>query len=48
MTKTKKVTISLTAEQQEEARRQSKELLGKENISGYIGYLILKARKITI
>ena len=44
MSKTKKVTITLTAEQQEEARRQSKELFGKENISGYVGYLIEKAR----
>lgn len=45
MTKTKKVTISLTPEQQQQAREQSKELFGKENISGYIGYLIEKARK---
>jgi len=36
----KLVTISLTSEQQENARRLSKELFGKENISGYIGYLI--------
>ena len=45
MAKTKKVTISLIPEQQEEARKQSKFLFGKENISGYIGYLIEKARK---
>jgi len=40
MSKTKLVTISLTSEQQEDARRLSKDLFGKENISGYIGYLI--------
>tara|TARA_R110000823_G_scaffold290274_1_gene408565 strand:+ start:357 stop:518 length:162 start_codon:yes stop_codon:yes gene_type:complete len=45
MAKTKKVTISITPEQQEEARKQSKTLFGKENISGYIGYLIEKERK---
>ncbi len=44
MTKTKKVTISLTPEQQQQAREQSKVLFGKENISGYVGYLIEKAR----
>tara|TARA_R110000851_G_scaffold107085_1_gene227126 strand:+ start:387 stop:524 length:138 start_codon:yes stop_codon:yes gene_type:complete len=44
MAKTKKVTISLTPEQQEQARKQSKNLFGKENISGYLGYLIEKAR----
>ena len=42
MAKTKKVTISLTPEQQEQARKHSKVLFGKENISGYIGYLIEK------
>ena len=40
MANTKKVTISLTPEQQDKARFLSKELFGKENISGYIGYLI--------
>ena len=40
MSKTKKVTISLTPEQQEKARSLSKGIVGKENISGYIGYLI--------
>jgi len=40
MSKTKLVTISLTFDQQEDARRLSKDLFGKENISGYIGYLI--------
>jgi len=38
--KTKKVTISLTPEQQDKARYLSKELFGNENISGFIGYLI--------
>ena len=42
---TKKVTITLTAEQQEAARKLSKELFGKQNISGLIGYLINKAEK---
>jgi len=40
MANTKKVTISLTTEQQEKARSLSKGIFGKENISGYIGYLI--------
>jgi len=40
MSNTKKVTISLTPEQQEKARFLSKELFGKENISGLVGYLI--------
>lgn len=41
----KKVTITLTEEQQEKARKASVKLLGKENTSGYIGYLIEKERK---
>ena len=40
MSNTKKVTISLTPEQQEKARSLSKDLFGKENISGLIGFLI--------
>lgn len=40
MSKTKKVTISLTPEQQDKARSLSKDLFGKENISGLIGFLI--------
>lgn len=40
MNKTKKVTISLTPVQQEKARSLSKDLFGKENISGFIGFLI--------
>ena len=42
---TKKVTISLTPEQQEKARSLSKDLLGKENISGLIGFLIERWEK---
>lgn len=42
MAKTKKVTISLTQEQQDKARNLSVLILGKENISGLIGYLINK------
>ena len=40
MSNTKKVTISLTPEQQEKARSLSKDLFGKENISGLVGFLI--------
>lgn len=40
MSNTKKVTISLTPEQQEKARSLSKDLFGKENISGLLGFLI--------
>ena len=46
--KTKKVTISLTQEQQNKAKKDSIEVFGKENLSGYIQYLIqngLKNRK---
>ena len=45
MSKTKKVTISLTPEQQEKARFLSKELFGKENISGLVGFLIERWEK---
>ena len=45
MNNTKKVTISLTPEQQEKARFLSKELFGKENISGLIGFLIERWEK---
>ena len=45
MSKTKKVTISLTPEQQEKARSLSKDLFGKENISGLIGFLIQRWEK---
>lgn len=47
--KTKKVTISLTAEQQQQAKEISKEVLGNENISGLFGYWInqhLKKRTV--
>lgn len=40
MRNTKKVTISLTPEQQEKARSLSKDLFGKENISGLVGFFI--------
>ena len=40
MSKTKRVTITLTQEQQDKARTLSKELFGKENISGFFGFLI--------
>lgn len=40
MGETKKVTISITPEQQAKARALSKELFGKNNISGFIGFLI--------
>jgi hypothetical protein len=40
MANTKKVTISLTPDQQEKARSLSKVIFGKENISGYIQILI--------
>ena len=45
MSNTKKVTISLTSEQQEKARSLSKDLFGKENISGLIGFLIERWEK---
>ena len=45
MSNTKKVTISLTPEQQEKARSLSKYLFGKENISGLIGFLIERLEK---
>lgn len=38
--KTKKVTISLTKEQQDKAKEDSKAVFGKENLSGYIQLLI--------
>lgn len=40
MASTKKVTITLSPEQQEKAREMSKDLFGRENISGLIGFLI--------
>jgi hypothetical protein len=40
MNKTKKVTITLSPEQQEKARAASKKLFGRENISGFVAYLI--------
>ena len=38
--KTKKVTISLTQEQQDKAKKDSVVIFGKENLSGYIQILI--------
>jgi len=40
MTKTKKVTISITPEQQAKAKKDSIKVFGKENLSGYIQCLI--------
>jgi hypothetical protein len=37
---TKKVRLIVTPEQQEKARSLSKDLFGKENISGLVGFLI--------
>lgn len=37
---TKKVTISLTQEQQDKAKKDSIAIFGKENLSGYIQILI--------
>ena len=48
MSNTKKVTISLTPEQQEKARSFSKDLFGKENISGFVGFLIERWQNIKI
>ena len=45
MSNTKKVTISLTPEQQDKARSLSKNLFGKENISGIVGFLIERWEK---
>lgn len=42
---TKKVTISLTPEQQDKARSLSKVIFGKENISGFVGFLIERWEK---
>jgi hypothetical protein len=39
---TKKVTITLTEEQQDTAKKDSEKRYGKENISRYIAYLIEK------
>lgn len=47
LNKTKKVTITLTDEQQAKARNLSVLVLGKENISGLIGYMINKLHNET-
>ena len=43
MAKTKKVTVSMTEETKQKALDLSVLILGTENISGYITYLINKA-----
>jgi len=43
MAKTKKVTVSMTEETKQKALDLSVLVLGTENISGYISYLINKA-----
>ena len=45
MAKTKKVTVSMTEETEKIAQEDSIEILGSKNVSGYISYLIKKARK---
>jgi uncharacterized ParB-like nuclease family protein len=45
MAKTKKVTVSITEETEKIAQEDSVDVLGSENVSGYISYLIKKARK---
>lgn len=45
MSKTKKVTVSMTEETKQKAVDLSISVLGTENISGYISYLINKAHK---
>lgn len=40
MTKIKKVTVTMTSEHQDKAKLLSKVLFGKENLSGFLGYLI--------
>ena len=44
MEKTKKVTITMTPKHKAKAKKQSAKVLGKENLSGYIGYLIEKEK----
>lgn len=41
----KKVTVSMTEETEKIAQEDSIEILGSKNVSGYISYLIKKARK---
>ena len=43
MAKTKKVTVSMTEETKQKALSLSVLVLGTENISGYISYLINKS-----
>jgi hypothetical protein len=43
--KTKKVTITLTEEVINKGKKDSKKVLGSENLSGYISYLITKVKR---
>jgi hypothetical protein len=40
----KQVTITISEEDKSFAKKQSKKILGKENLSGYIAYLINKEK----
>lgn len=46
MEKAKIISITLTPKQQTQAKKDSIEVFGKENLSGYIQYLIQKESKI--
>jgi len=46
MSKTKKVTITLTPEQEQKAQELSKELFGKENVSGLYAFYIEREYKL--
>ncbi len=43
---TKKVTLTITQDQQNKAKELSKQILGKENISGLFAYWINKEKLI--
>lgn len=42
MAKSKIITVSIPAELHEEAKKRSLNLLGRENLSAYVAYLIKK------
>ena len=44
MTKEKRILVSLSKEEKAIARKKSVEVFGRENISGYIAYLIRNAK----
>jgi len=46
--KTKKMTVTITKAQQEQARKISKEILGKSNISGLFAYWIDQYGKVEL